>query len=39
MPELISFDFVRDRRPGTDDAHVAFENIEKLREFVDAGSP
>src|SRR5215813_1133814 len=37
MPELIVFDFVRNWRPRSDDAHVSTQNVKELRQFVEAG--
>ena len=36
MPQLIAFDFVGNRRPWAHDAHVAAQDVEELREFVNA---
>src|SRR5437588_93910 len=36
MPQLVAFDFVRNRRAWADDAHVAAQDIEKLRQLVEA---
>src|SRR5207302_1036617 len=32
------FDFVRDGRAWADDAHVATQDVEELRQFIEAGS-
>ena len=37
LPDLIFFDFGGDRRSGTDQAHFAFQHIDKLGQFVQAG--
>src|SRR2546421_4535479 len=37
MPKLVTLNFVGNRRPWSNDAHVAPPNIEELREFVKAG--
>ena len=39
MPKLISFDLVRNRRTRTDDAHVAAQHVEKLRQFIKTSLP
>src|SRR5438270_626721 len=39
MPQLVAFDFVRNRRAWADDAHVTTQDIEELRQFVEAGLP
>src|SRR5207253_1139227 len=36
MPELVGLDFVGNRRTRTDDAHVAAQYVEELRQFIEA---
>src|SRR5207249_11266026 len=36
MPQLVAFDFIRNRRAWADDAHVAAQDVEKLRQLVKA---
>src|SRR5690242_16904273 len=39
MPELVSLDFVRNRRSRANDAHVAHQNVEQLRHFIETRAP
>src|SRR5258707_13191890 len=39
VPVLEVFEFIRNRRPRTDDAHFAPQYVEELRQLVEAGSP
>ena len=39
MPELIRFDFVRNRRPWSNNAHIAQQHVQKLRHFVETRAP
>ncbi len=34
LPDLVFFDFRGNRRPGTDQAHFAFQHIDKLGQLV-----
>src|SRR5262249_43137071 len=38
LPSFVAHDFLRKRRPGTDQAHVAAQNVKDLRQFIDAES-
>src|SRR5437016_820651 len=36
MPQLVAFDFVRNGRAWADDAHVAAQDVEELRQLIEA---
>src|SRR5690348_2351348 len=39
MPQLVGLDLVRNRRSWSNDAHVAQQDVEQLRHFVETGLP
>jgi len=36
LPHLIQLHFDRQRGPGTNDTHIPFEDVDQLRDFIDA---
>src|SRR5437879_10152864 len=39
MPQIVLLALISQRRPRPDQRHVAFKNVDELREFVEAGVP